>query len=655
MPEKLCLLCCRNNYPEVAAAIAAEGWNDVSATAFEARCGHPPLTWEELQPLLADDCTHVAIFGRACIKGLATPPEGWPPVRLVPLEECFHLVAGPALIGEALARDAYLITPAWLEDWRGRLRELGFDADNAAGFFHDFARELLLLDTGVSDDAAAKLAEFAATVQLPASRVVVGIDYTRLLLARIVTEWRLEQMQQQATTLRKERIRERADHLAAMDFLGQLVVLTDEQHAITTIAETFRMLFAPEQLNYVRFVGGVAQPDSAIPADLTHQLERLEGNWAWTESGAGFIVRITRADETLGVVVAERLAFPHFRESYLNMALSVAGVCGLAIENARSYRRMQEVEEALRKSERSLTLAQAIAHIGHWEWEVPDGDIKWSDETYRILGYDPQTVRPTADAFFQAIHPDDRARVKEYINQVQEGSRFDIEYRIVLPGDIVRVVHGMGEVIASGTDQPPRLLGILRELPSHETAEVLGVIQDITTRKELEWKLEKEAHTDPLTGCANRRYFLQQATREFTRIRRYGGDLSVLMLDLDHFKKVNDRHGHPVGDVTLKTLVQVCHRALRVEDVIGRLGGEEFAILLPETGATRALEVADRLRQAVAAADIALENRPPLHITTSIGVATVTTADAAIEVVLGRADQGLYEAKSAGRNRVMAV
>ena len=107
-------------------------------------------------------------------------------------------MAGPTLVAEAIARDAYLITPGWLDDWRGNLRKLGFDEGNAAGFFHDFARELLLLDTGVVPDAPLKLAELADAVGLPATRVAVGIDYIRQLLARLVAEWRLDEEQQQA-------------------------------------------------------------------------------------------------------------------------------------------------------------------------------------------------------------------------------------------------------------------------------------------------------------------------------------------------------------------------------------------------------------------------------------------------------------------------
>ncbi|BCB26895.1 hypothetical protein SKTS_17810 [Sulfurimicrobium lacus] len=298
------------------------------------------------------------IFGRACLKGLDNPPEDWPPVRLVAQKECFHLVASATLVDDAIARGAYLITPGWLDDWRGNLRRLGFDEGGAAGFFHDFARELLLLDTGVIQNSSLKLAELADAVKLPASSVAVGIDYTRLLLARLVAEWRLEGERKQAQERDHRHARELADHISAMDFLGRLAQLKDEHETIAAIEEMFRMLFAPQEFHYVRFEGGVAQFDEALP-ELSSQVRALHDDRAWSASGTGFLLRISSAGEPLGVVAADGFAFPEFRDSYLNLALSIAGVCALAIENARAYRRIKEVEDALR--EFNATLEQRVA------------------------------------------------------------------------------------------------------------------------------------------------------------------------------------------------------------------------------------------------------------------------------------------------------
>lgn len=198
----------------------------------------------------------------------------------------------------------------------------------------------------------------------------------------------------------------------------------------------------------------------------------------------------------------------------------------------------------------------------------------------------------------------------------------------------------------------------LRELPIAHQDEVGDLLASFNIlfrqRHELQQELERQARTDSLTGLPNRRHFLDFATQELARTARYGGRLSVLMLDVDHFKKVNDTYGHKVGDLALQRLADICRDALREIDITARLGGEEFAVLLPETDSTHALEAAERLRTTIAAARIPLEQGLPLHFTVSIGVATLDGAATNIDTLLNRADKALYEAKRAGRNRVCA-
>lgn len=181
---------------------------------------------------------------------------------------------------------------------------------------------------------------------------------------------------------------------------------------------------------------------------------------------------------------------------------------------------------------------------------------------------------------------------------------------------------------------------------------VVASFVDITEQKQLEQELERQARTDSLTGAINRRHFMDLAEQEMVVSRRYRHPLSLLMLDIDCFKAVNDTYGHHAGDVALQTLVHVCRRALRDVDVLARLGGEEFGILLPETAIDRAVRVAERVRQAVAACEIPVDDQPPVRFTISLGVATLCDVDADIDALLRRADRALYDAKQAGRNQV---
>ena len=168
------------------------------------------------------------------------------------------------------------------------------------------------------------------------------------------------------------------------------------------------------------------------------------------------------------------------------------------------------------------------------------------------------------------------------------------------------------------------------------------------------WELERLATTDPLTGVYNRRYFMEFAIKEFLRSRRYSHVFSVIQIDIDHFKKINDIHGHAAGDDALKAFAANCLEILRENDVLGRVGGEEFTIILPETEKEGAVIVAERFRQTIA--DLRLYvDKQFIHFTVSIGVTNLRKDDSGMEAVLRRADEALYLAKNGGRNKVVSA
>jgi diguanylate cyclase (GGDEF)-like protein/PAS domain S-box-containing protein len=177
--------------------------------------------------------------------------------------------------------------------------------------------------------------------------------------------------------------------------------------------------------------------------------------------------------------------------------------------------------------------------------------------------------------------------------------------------------------------------------------------RDITTHKRTEATLRDLASHDSLTGAANRRNFFERAAEEYARARRYDRPVSIVVLDIDRFKQINDRYGHARGDEVLKTLTDGCKTQLREVDLFARIGGEEFAVLLPDTDLGNARMVAERLREFAAAQKVVTEGAE-IHWTVSAGVATQSVADASIEECLKRADNALYLAKEGGRNRVEA-
>ncbi len=177
------------------------------------------------------------------------------------------------------------------------------------------------------------------------------------------------------------------------------------------------------------------------------------------------------------------------------------------------------------------------------------------------------------------------------------------------------------------------------------------VLKDLAAIVIDEIELRRLASTDPLTGAFNRRHVLELAEREFRRARRYQFAVSLAMIDIDEFKAVNDRFGHAVGDAALRALTECCSGMIREQDVLGRLGGEEFLLVLPHTDSDGAGVLLERLREAIAAIEVPVGDAT-LAFTVSIGQCEILPDDESLESAIGRADAALFASKRAGRNRV---
>lgn len=178
----------------------------------------------------------------------------------------------------------------------------------------------------------------------------------------------------------------------------------------------------------------------------------------------------------------------------------------------------------------------------------------------------------------------------------------------------------------------------------------LDTLSDLARIVMSELELRLLAMTDGLTGALSRRAFRDELSRAVSLALRHKCDLSCIMLDLDHFKAVNDQHGHPVGDLVLSAAAAVCREELRKSDAFGRVGGEEFAILLPHTDPASAMKVAEKLRTAIASVRVPTSFRP-IGVTASFGVAALTGSVDDPDALLQHADEALYAAKNGGRNR----
>ena len=328
--------------------------------------------------------------------------------------------------------------------------------------------------------------------------------------------------------------------------------------------------------------------------------------------------------------------------------LLIAVLIILTVVSAITYylqhlnRRLNKTQIILSESEERLRLALGAANQAWFDINVQTGAISVSPEYAKILGYEPDEFTSSLQVWETSIHPENRPRVMTtYRKCLADGEPLAMEYRRQKKNGEWLWIRSIGKFTAW--------------TPKHQPLRMSGIHTDITAQKAVELELVRQAHTDHLTGFNNRGHFMHQAELELRRVVRYGGTLSIFMMDVDHFKKINDTHGHKVGDLVLQKLAEICRDTLRMVDIIGRVGGEEFAILLPETTEQEAIRVAERLRQAIANAKIPLGHGLPLSITVSIGITSLMSKDDNIDVLLSFADKALYAAKNAGRNRIFNI
>ena len=232
---------------------------------------------------------------------------------------------------------------------------------------------------------------------------------------------------------------------------------------------------------------------------------------------------------------------------------------------------------------------------------------------------------------------------------------------LTIIGPLTRLTEGAarvagGDLSVEITADPPREIERLAKMFNTMVAYVREAQQELTSvnlaLNERNQTLEAISLTDALTGLHNRRHMRETLNAEVSRHQRHGRSFSIMMVDVDHFKKYNDTYGHPEGDVLLKKVGDILQSSLRTNDFAARYGGEEFLILLPDQDQKGALEVAERIRQRIAT-ETADEANQCKAVTASLGVATFPESGRTADLLLVNADAALYQAKNNGRNRVM--
>ena len=300
--------------------------------------------------------------------------------------------------------------------------------------------------------------------------------------------------------------------------------------------------------------------------------------------------------------------------------------------------RMALEERERQAAERAQLLADLVENLSDPVFHIrPDGTIGYVNSAgERVYGYTREEMLNQPSSM---LRPDDRvALMAKYIRELQQSSQPIVLETEALHKDGSRIPMELRSTTLRDADG--KVLGIG------------SVVRDMTLQKKLEAGLRRAADTDALTGLANRNRFSRVADAEARRAMRYGHGLAVIACDLDHFKSVNDNHGHAGGDLALKVFARTTSDCLRQPiDLLGRVGGEEFAVILPETDISGAKRVAERIRSAVEKAQVQHDGRT-FGLTVSLGVSLFRDGETSLEAAMKRADDALYRAKKNGRNRV---
>ncbi|MDQ2778908.1 MAG: sensor domain-containing diguanylate cyclase [Pseudomonadota bacterium] len=303
-------------------------------------------------------------------------------------------------------------------------------------------------------------------------------------------------------------------------------------------------------------------------------------------------------------------------------------------------------ERELRRSQAWLnSLAAGLTDYALVPLDAQGCVDEWNPSIGRVTGY---SAEQTLNRSMQMFFPQDcisEARMQDRLHEADgNGWSMDEGWRVRADGS-----RFWGSCLIAPLQAPEPSIGGY-SAPAERAYSL--IIQDISERRGATEALRQSVACDHLTGLANRRAFFEAAELEVLRWQRAPRPLSLLMLDADHFKRINDQLGHAAGDAVLKTLAGRLAANFRGMDVVGRIGGEEFAVLLPGTPLDRARAVAERLCASLTQDRIAYEG-DDIGLTVSVGVATMEPGVDGINALLGRADLAMYQAKAAGRNRVV--
>ena len=331
---------------------------------------------------------------------------------------------------------------------------------------------------------------------------------------------------------------------------------------------------------------------------------------------------------------------------------------------SKKYQLDEEIE-TLRESEERYELAVRGSQDGLWDWNIADKEIYYSSRWKSMLGYEDHEIGPRIEEWLQRIHPDDRQSIETALFSYCTGetANFEKEFRMLHKSGSFLWVLCRGIAVRDGQGKACRIAGFQSDITQRKIAEnrLEGALDDLkfalASEKVLLDELDKRnkelielSLTDGLTGLYNHRFIQERFEFEFKRIKRYGGHLSCLMIDIDHFKSVNDTYGHQFGDYVLREIAKIIQSKSREVDICARYGGEEFMIIT-NVVLEYAMLFATKLHAAIERHEFSFDGKTA-RVTVSIGLADYRDDLKSRHELIEHADEALYQAKEDGRNLI---
>jgi len=362
-------------------------------------------------------------------------------------------------------------------------------------------------------------------------------------------------------------------------------------------------------------------------------VDRVFGFYRLPEYGLNFVV---------GEAVTQVLK-PYY--TYRKVVYWVASIISIYITLVflmlfRYILTLEETKKSLNKSQERLILATTAGGVGIWEWDIVNDVLVWDAQMYGLYGINGDQFSGAYEAWQAGVHPDDKERTNLESQNALAGHReYNIKYRVVWPNGSIHYVHALGSVERDSAGNPMRMS---------------GTNWDITEQKEAENRAEELAYFDPLTSLPNRRLFadrLQRAIKLSERSQQY---CALLSIDIDHFKSINDQHGHDGGDLVLQATAQHLLKVVRTGDTVARMGGDEFVIVLedlspnPSEAGSVAKTVAEKILAKFNVSDKLTSSIQMCSL--SIGITVFIGGSMDSGEMIKQSDLALYHAKEAGRN-----